>query len=204
MIEQLAAAAGRDVSRETYQRLEAFVSDLLEESERQNLVSAGSRDAIWERHILDGAQLLRFAPRPGSWVDIGSGAGLPGMVLAILSGEPTTLVEPRRLRAEFLERERDRLGLGNVAVAHSSAASVEGSFDYVTARAVAATDRLFALTKHLTHRGTIFILPKGKSAQSELDAAQRTWQGAYRLEQSLTSDDGKIIVASQVRRKGKR
>ena len=74
-------------------------------AQRQNLVSASTLDQLWERHILDSAQLVRFEPRPGaSWVDIGSGAGLPGIVIACLVDGPGTLVEPRRLRAEFLHK----------------------------------------------------------------------------------------------------
>ena len=105
MIERLSAVAGRNVSRETFERLEAYASLLKAESARQNLVSAATLDHLWERHILDSAQLVRFEPHSGaSWVDIGSGAGLPGIVVACLIEGPVTLIEPRRLRADFLHR----------------------------------------------------------------------------------------------------
>lgn len=200
---RLSDITGRGVSRETEARLEAFAAGLLAENERQNLISSASAPHLWDRHILDAAQLLRFSQGPGSWVDIGSGPGLPGMVLAILSGEPTTLVEPRRLRVAFLEQERVRLGVSNVSILQASAASVSGRYDRVTARAVASAEKLFAMTEHLTHPDTLFILPKGKSAQSELEAAQRTWQGSFRLEPSLTSDEAAILVATNVRRRGR-
>jgi 16S rRNA (guanine527-N7)-methyltransferase len=91
---------GVDVPRETFDRLEAYVSLLREENLRQNLVSAATLDSVWERHILDSAQLVRFEPRPGAaWVDLGSGAGLPGIVIACLVEGPVALVEPRRLRS---------------------------------------------------------------------------------------------------------
>ena len=113
MIEQLAQVAQRPVSRETFEKLEAYISLLREESERQNLVSAATLDHIWDRHILDSAQLLRFEPGSGaSWVDIGSGAGLPGIVIACLTDGPVTLVEPRRLRADFLHKVTESLQLG--------------------------------------------------------------------------------------------
>jgi 16S rRNA (guanine527-N7)-methyltransferase len=97
---ELADGLGRDVSRETLDRLERYADLLRSESAKQNLVSASTLDRLWDRHILDSAQLVKFAPRPDlSWVDIGSGAGLPGIVIAALVTGPVTLVEPRRLRA---------------------------------------------------------------------------------------------------------
>ena len=91
MIEQIAAAAGRDVSRETFGTLERFAAMLIAENQQQNLISPNSVDRLWTRHILDGAQLLGVAERAGRWVDIGSGPGLPGLVIAILGGRPMTL-----------------------------------------------------------------------------------------------------------------
>ena len=199
MIERLSHVSGAEVSRETYARLERFAALLIDESKRQNLVSSASLDDVWERHLVDGAQLLSLAGKPGRWCDVGSGAGLPGMVIAILSGQPMTLVEPRRLRCEFLRRSADELGLAKVEVVTAKAQNVTGKFDYIIARAVAPLDPLLAMTAHLAHRGTRFILPKGKSAKSELDEARRNWQGAFRLVPSQTHPDAAIVVADGVR-----
>lgn len=193
-----------DVPRETSERLEQFVALVVAENERQNLVAPASICDIWARHVEDSAQLFRFRSKPGRWLDIGSGAGFPGIVLALLSDDPITLAEPRRLRADFLETIKQALGLGHVTIARSKASALTGRFDYVTARAVASASQLFAMTAHLVHGGTLFILPKGRSAQSELAAAQAAWQGVFRLEQSLTSDEAAIIVAQHVRRRGNR
>jgi 16S rRNA (guanine527-N7)-methyltransferase len=205
MIDAVAAALGRPVSRETCDLLECYVALLLEENARQNLIARStSADEIWTRHIADSAQLVRFAPpRPDSrWLDIGSGAGLPGLVIAILSEGPVVLVEPRRLRAEFLARASAILGLADrVAVAATKVERMTGKFDAITARAVASLDRLLGISQHLSTDKTIWVLPKGKSAQSELDEAQRTWQGHFRLEASRTDPDAAILVASQVRRR---
>ena len=96
-----------DVPRETMARLDAFARLLREENERQNLVSRASLDRLWQRHIADSAQLLGFAPSPGaSWLDLGTGAGFPGLIVAALHRGPVTLVEERRLRADFLRRAR--------------------------------------------------------------------------------------------------
>ena len=199
------AAAARSVPRETMARLEAYVALLLEENDRQNLISKTSADQIWGRHIADGAQLIRFAPRPdSSWVDIGSGAGLPGMVIAILCEGPVTLVEPRKLRADFLGRVAERLELSErVIIRAAKAERIAGKFDVITARAVASIDVLLSISRHLSTDKTIWLFPKGKSAQLELVEARRAWQGCFRLEPSVTSREAAILVASDVRRKGR-
>ena len=197
------ALIGLDVPRETFRRIEQFAALLIAENERHNLVARSTIPDLWQRHIADAAQLPAFAPARGSWLDIGSGAGLPGVVIAILTGAPMLLVEPRRLRADFLRRTADTLDLGpNVAVIQSKIETVRHlPVDIITARAVASIDRLFAIAGHLSHKGTIWILPKGKSAKSELDEARRTWQGDFRLEPSRTDPDAQILIASRVRRR---
>ncbi|MCL6683825.1 16S rRNA (guanine(527)-N(7))-methyltransferase RsmG [Sphingomonas alba] len=205
MIELIEAAVGRDVPRETLDLLKRYVALLLEENERQNLISKSTTEEIWERHIADGAQLVRFAPRPdSSWLDIGSGAGLPGLVIAILTEGPVTLVEPRKLRAEFLQRTTEALGLGGrVTVRVAKAERITGKFDVITARAVASLEVLLSISRHLSTDKTLWLFPKGKSAQLELEEAKRSWQGSFQLVPSVTSDEAAILVASQVRRKGR-
>jgi 16S rRNA (guanine527-N7)-methyltransferase len=206
MIEALERAAGRPVSRETERLLEAYVERLRAANATQNLVAASTLDRIWERHILDSAQLVRFEPRRGaSWVDIGSGAGLPGLVVAALVEGPVTLVEPRRLRAAFLEDTVAALGLSNrVTVRCAKAETIAGSFDVITARAVAPLDRLLAIGLHLAHSGTVWALPKGKGANSELAEARRSWQCEVRREASCTDPNATILVLSKVRAKSRR
>jgi len=196
-----AALLGRDVSRETSERLNLFARMLVLENRRQNLISRSTEADLWNRHIADAAQLMGFAP-PGAWLDIGSGAGLPGMVIAILGAPSVALVEPRRLRADFLRRAVDELNLtSNVEVLQSKIESVRHPpFDVITARAVASLPRLLAMAAHLSHKGTTWVLPKGRSAKSELDEAQRTWQGSFRLEPSRTDPEAKILIATDVRR----
>ena len=107
MLERLRDALRVDVSRETFEKVEAYATLLREESKRQNLISSSTLDHLWERHILDSAQLIRFEPHVGaSWVDIGSGAGLPGMVLACLVEGPVTLIEPGASAPTFSTRRR--------------------------------------------------------------------------------------------------
>lgn len=203
MIETIASAAGREVSRETFERIELFVGLLRAEARDHNLISAATLDSLWERHITDSAQLVRFEPHAGaSWADIGSGAGLPGIVIALLTTGPVTLVEPRRLRSAFLRRAVDVLGLGErTAVAAAKAERVRGTFDVITARAVAPLDQLLRISHHLSTGKSLWVLPKGRSAESELAEAQRAWQGTFHVEQSVTDADSRILVATGVRAK---
>ena len=203
MIEALERSAGRPVSRETFALLETYVERLKTANNSQNLVSASTLDDIWQRHILDSAQLVRFEPRPGaSWVDIGSGAGLPGIVIAALVTGPVTLVEPRRLRATFLEETVAASGLSDRVTIHASKIeNVRGRFDVITARAVAPLARLLGMGLHLAHSETIWALPKGKSAKSELAEAQRSWQCEARSEISCTDPHAAILVLSKVKAK---
>ena len=200
MIDQLAAVSGRDVSHEAIGKLARYEQLVRAEAAHQNLVSKSTLDDFWSRHVLDSAQLLRFA-RPGSsWADIGSGAGLPGIVIACLTGDPVLLIEPRRLRAEFLQRVVDDLQL-NAAIHVGKAETVRGSFDVITARAVGSLGRLLEISHHLSTGKTLFLFPKGKSAESELAAARQTWQASFHVERSVVDADSDIILARNVRRK---
>ena len=198
MIDQLEQAAGRSVSRETLDRLEAYAALLQDENQRQNLISRATAADLWTRHILDSAQLVRFEPTAGaSWADIGSGAGLPGVVVACVVDGPVTLIEPRRLRAEFLRTVAEQLAL-NVTIAAMKVERLEGQFEVITGRAVASLDRFLAISHHLSTGKTVWALPKGRSAHSELVEAQRAWQGVFHVEQSVTDADSYIIVGTGV------
>ena len=206
MIKELAEVSGCTVSRETFELLERYAALLRDEAQRQNLVSKSTLEVLWERHILDSAQLVRFEPREGaSWVDIGSGAGLPGIVVAALVSGPVTLAEPRRLRAEFLERAVAELGLGGrVSVVAGKADQVQGRFDVITARAVAPLDRLLGISTHLSTGKTLWVLPKGRTAQSELAEASRSWHCETTSVPSCTDPDSAVLLLRHVKAKGGR
>ena len=201
MIQRLEQVARRPVSRETFEKLEAYVALLRAENARQNLVSTVTLHDVWDRHILDSAQLAPFAPRDGaSWVDIGSGAGLPGIVIACLVRGPVTLIEPRRLRAEFLHKVRESLDL-NATVLCVKAERVDGTFDVITGRAVARLARFLEISAHLSTGNTVWALPKGRSAERELAEARQSWQGDFRCVGSVSDADSFIVVATGVRAK---
>ncbi|MFL6761689.1 MAG: 16S rRNA (guanine(527)-N(7))-methyltransferase RsmG [Sphingomicrobium sp.] len=199
MRKRLAEVARRPVPRETLEKLEAYAALLREESGRQNLVSASTLDHLWDRHILDSAQLVRFEPYPGAaWADIGSGAGLPGIIVACLVQGPVALIEPRRLRAEFLHKVCESLRL-NATVVVGKAERARGEYAIITARAVARLSQLLEISAHLSTRNTVWALPKGRSAEAELAEAQQAWQGVFHVEQSVTDEESKIVVATGVR-----
>lgn len=189
-----------DVPRETSDQLRRYAALLIDENQRQNLVAKSTLDDLWRRHIDDAAQLVAYDAPGATWLDIGSGAGLPGIVVAILTGNPMILVEPRRLRADFLQRVVDDLSLDATVIQTRADTLQRPPVDVITARAVASIDRLFAMAIHLSHNGTRWVLPKGRTAKSELDEAKKTWQGDFRLEPSRTDPDAQILIASRVRR----
>jgi 16S rRNA (guanine527-N7)-methyltransferase len=205
MSDRFSEVVGRDVPRETYELLEGYCALLREENSRQNLISASTIDRLWDRHILDSAQLVPFETRSGaSWLDIGSGAGLPGIVIAALISGPITLVEPRRLRADFLTRAVRSLCLHNTTVQCAKVEKVEGRFEMITARAVAPLTKLLEMSTHLSTRNTCWVLPKGRNAQSELAAARQNWHCEAEIVPSRTDPDSGILVLRDLKRRGSR
>ena len=184
----------------TWEKLDAFVNMIRVWNVGVNLVAKSTLEDVWSRHILDAAQLFGFRP-PGNlrWLDVGSGAGLPGMVLAIMSEADACdhefiLVEANTRRAEFLKMVVRELGM-NVSIVSlrvEQCAPVEA--DIVTARAVADIDKLVKLfLPHLTSGGCA-ILPKGRSYRREIQLASRHWKFSWQAFPSLTSTDGMIVV----------
>ena len=192
-----------DVPRGTMDRLDAFAALLREENERQNLVAKSSVSQLWSRHIADSAQLLRFAPSPqASWIDLGTGAGFPGLIVAALHQGPVTLVEERRLRADFLCRAATLLEVEVEIVDRKAERMAARPFDVISARAFAPLARLLYLGTSFSTKNSLWVLPKGRNAARELEALDRSWQGEFRLEPSLTDAQAEIIIASGVYRKG--
>jgi len=194
------------VPRETLRRLHAFAALLKAENERQNLVSRRSIDALWGRHIYDSAQLVRFAPADArTWLDLGTGAGFPGLIVAALHEARVTMIESRKLRVDFLRRAAVLLGVdAKVEIVCARVESLpDAAYDVISARAFAPLDKLLALGERFSTAETVWILPKGRNANTELEAARASWQGSYRLEPSLTDADARIIVGRGVQRRAK-
>ena len=195
------------VPRGTMATIATFVTMIIDEMPRQNLIAASTAAHIWSRHIVDSAQLVPLAP-PGSssWIDLGSGAGFPGIIAALMCpGMTVTLVESRRKRIDFLVAVVDALGLTErVTVAGQRLEMLDARpHDVISARAFAPLDRLLPLAHRFSHRETGWLLPKGRSAASELEAVSASWQGAFRVVPSMTDSEAAIIVATQVQPRGK-
>lgn len=188
------------------ERIERLIALLIEENERQNLVAANSLPVVWQRHIVDSAQLLTHVPRETapSWLDLGTGAGFPGLVVAALRPHcEVVMVESRGRRVEWLERVSAELGLTQARVLGSRLELVETrAFGVVSARAFAPLVRLLDLSARFSTKDTMFLLPKGRSAQQELSEL-RGWHHLFHVEQSLTDPDAGVIVGHLLGRKGK-
>ncbi|WCP13626.1 Ribosomal RNA small subunit methyltransferase G [Sphingobium sp. AntQ-1] len=198
-----------DVSRETWSKLERYVAILLSAMDEQNLIAESTRPHVWTRHIVDSAQLLLHTKEAGEgdWIDLGSGAGLPGIVLACLSDRPLMMVESRRKRIDFLDSVIAELGLTHARVFGGRVEMVPPLHAAViSARAYAPLPKLFESALHLSDKKSLWVLPKGRNAQNELEAARPAWQGAFHVEPSVTDGDSAIIVAHAVKpakRKGR-
>lgn len=191
------------VSRETWTSLETLVDEVIKENGRQNLIASSTISTIWSRHIVDSAQLALHVAG-NSWIDFGAGAGFPGVVIAALHARPITLVESRRKRIDFLEHLVDRMGLRHrvsIAGKRVEAIDPDQTYDVISARAFAPMDRLLNLTTKFSTEDTQWVLPKGRSAAEELAQARRAWQGAFRIEPSVTDPEAGIIVATSVKPK---
>jgi 16S rRNA (guanine527-N7)-methyltransferase len=174
-----------------------------EEARIQNLVAPSTLDALWSRHIVDSAQLLALgAPYPGLWLDIGTGAGFPGLVVAALTDRPVLLVEPRKRRADFLHRCCASLGVADrTKVATARIERVEAQAAVISARAVAALTDLLGAAAHCSTWNTLWLLPKGRGAREEIASAQRAWHGAFHVERSVTDPESLIVIAKEVTRR---
>jgi len=183
---------------ETIARLETLAAMLIAENAEQNLVSAGSLEALWLRHIVDSAQLLNFVPRETSspWMDLGTGAGFPGLVIAALRPEcEVILVESRSRRIDWLERAIDALELPNAYVEGQRLEVLETrTVSVISARAFAPLLKLLKQSARFSTRDTLWLLPKGRSAGDELAAVKKSSRAGFHVEQSLTDPDAGIIV----------
>jgi len=186
------------------ERLESFAQLLLEENQSQNLISKASEEQLWTRHFADGAQLLEYVPRetyangsPGPWLDLGTGPGLPGLVIAILRPEiETVLVESRGRRVAFLERCVSELGLSNCRIEGQRLERVAPFESWViSARAFAPLEKLLRLSAPFSTRSTLFLLPKGRSAAHELKQTKPSIRNMFHVEHSLTDAEAGIIVS---------
>lgn len=180
-------------------KLEDFVKKLLNYNQKYNLIGQSTIPDIWNRHILDSAQLIKFIPDKSlKIVDIGSGAGLPAIILSILGVKEIHLIEKSFRKCEFLEDVKNISG--NKVVIHQKKVEemVPIKFDIITSRAFAPLDKILKITKNLIHPDSIAIFPKGKNFINELNLAKENNKFTAQIFPSLTSSEGNILVINQL------
>jgi 16S rRNA (guanine527-N7)-methyltransferase len=192
--------ANFDVSRETWEQLEAFVAFLRLEAASQNLIASSTFEHVWSRHVADSAQLIKLLPHrldaDARWIDLGSGAGFPGMIAAILTDCRVTLVESRNRRIDYLQRAIKMLDLERrVTLAGMPLERLETApFSVISARAFAPLPRLFALAARFSTDNTFWLLPKGRNAVKQWQEVRSDLLGDFRIEPSITDAESGILV----------
>ncbi|SLN43463.1 Ribosomal RNA small subunit methyltransferase G [Roseovarius litorisediminis] len=191
---------GLNVSRETFERLECYAELLRKWNPKINLVSKSTISDLWKRHILDSAQIYDLAPHPVThWVDLGTGGGFPGMVIAIMaadSGSPirTTLVESDMRKSTFLRTVIRETGIQADVITKRIEELPPMRADVISARALANLTTLLSFAaRHLAPDG-MAIFPKGASWEKELMDAQSKWKFDVQVAKSKT-EDGPVILS---------
>lgn len=204
-----AFAARFDVSRETIRKLVRYESLLRRWQARVNLVAPSTLDAVWHRHFADSAQLLALAPDAGTWLDLGAGAGFPGIVIAIMLPPDrqgrVQVVESNARKCAFMAEVVRETGcpvdIHQARIESLAAAGALAAPGVVTARALAPLDRLLDLATPFFGPETRGLFPKGAEAETELTRARTAWDFEARLHPSLTYGAGRIVeLRAPVRR----
>jgi len=193
------------VSRETWDRLDRYVGLLLERQQVMNLVAPSTLPQLWTRHVADSLQLVALAPAARTWIDFGSGAGFPGLVIACaladIEGAAIHLVDGTKKKAVFLSDVARELSLP--VTVHPEriedfARTNRVSFDVVTARAVAPLTKLLGYANPLLKKGTVGLFPKGQDVAAELTEAAKSWKIEAELIPSKTDPQGRIVRVRHV------
>jgi len=189
------------VSRETSTRLDRFIAVLQTWQQRMNLIGSSTEATVWTRHVADSLQLLALAPEAQIWVDLGSGAGFPGLAIACaladVPGAEVHLVERSTKKAAFLREAAEAAGAPAIVHAERAEDFVKhppARVDVVTARAVAPLPELLALAFPLLKRGARGLFLKGQDVDTELTEAAKCWNIAVTLAESQTDPKARIVI----------
>lgn len=204
MMSDKRVVGGVDVSRETFERLEGLASLIKKWTKSINLIASTSSDDLWGRHIEDSAQIYSLSPNNWvNWTDIGSGGGLPALVIAIIDPQsrPMTLIESDQRKCLFLNTARRELEL-NITVVNGRIEEQDiPAADVITARALAPLNKLLEFSGQLLKSDGVAIFPKGARFQEELDLAQRNWSFDVIAHQSKTHTDARVLEISRINRR---
>lgn len=195
----------QDVSRETLDRLTRYHDLLLKWNRRINLVSRSTETEIWERHIWDSAQVYDLAPASGHWMDIGSGGGFPGLVIAIIAMERNpercvTLVESDQRKSAFLRTVIRELPLNAVVKVSRVEALLPAQTDVLSARALADLDSLLHFAERHLIKGGRALFMKGENWENEVEIARKRWSFTLDAHKSKTSPKAAILEIKELQR----
>jgi 16S rRNA (guanine527-N7)-methyltransferase len=182
-----------------FARLERLAAMVVDENARQNLIAKASEGTLWLRHFADSAQLLRPVPRgTGPWLDLGTGAGFPGLVIAAMRPDmEVVLVESRKKRVDWLVRAAAELDLGRCRVEGRRLEHVASfAAGAISARAFAPLTKLFALSARFSTQDSLWLLPKGRSAVQEVASLPAEIARLFHVEHSVTDPDAGIVIGT--------
>ncbi|EDQ06336.1 Ribosomal RNA small subunit methyltransferase G [Sulfitobacter indolifex] len=194
----------KDVSRETLQKLEAFAELVRKWNPKINLVSKSSLDDLWDRHILDSVQVFRLVEQGGNWVDIGSGGGFPGIVIAILNQKEqkfrVRLVESDQRKCAFLRTAIRELGLTATVDNERIENAQNLEADILSARALSDLSQLLAYAEMHLKPGGVAIFPKGQNWQQEVEETQHLWSYQFEAVTSKTNSAAAVLMIKDITR----
>lgn len=182
--------------------LESYRDFLIDYNNKINLIGKSTIEDIWNRHIIDSLQILKLIENKNiKAADLGSGAGLPGIPLSIAGIKEMHLFEKSPRKCEFLEQAK-KFSKNKIIVRNENLNdTIDNSFDLIVSRALANLSLLLKFSKNLAHKNSKLIFLKGKKIYEEIAEAEKEWNFTYKLHNSITSDEGKIIEISKFSRK---
>ena len=196
-----------NVSHETFDRLQKYLSLLNEWQAKFNLVSKNSLESAWQRHFQDSMQLFSLLPQQGVVYDFGSGAGFPGMVLAVMAAEKTPylkfkLIESIKKKTLYLNEVKKITGISNVEVLNKRIEDIPAeAADVITSRAMASLSDLLNYAQKFCTSKTKCIFLKGKSYADEIAEAEKLWKFKAEVLPSQESDEGVILIITDIHKR---
>ena len=183
-------------SAKSISEIKIFIKELLRVNKKHNFISKSNEDIIWHRHVLDSAQLVKFIDfSKGSLSDLGSGAGFPGLILALFNSNKdfhVKLYEKSPVKRAFLIEISKKLSI-NVEILGNVYQDFMDT-DYIVSRAFKKLDAVIQVSREIAKKSHKLIILKGQNAQEDLKKAFKKEKYAYKLEQSITNEDSKIII----------
>lgn len=189
-----------NVSHETYLNLYNYVDLLKSENQSLNLIGSSTEEIIWERHIIDSMQLMNFIDNKDSILfDVGSGAGLPGVILSIAGLKHVYLVESKKKKISFLQKA-SCLSPNKITIVHDRIENVEPVENIIfTCRAFAPLTKIFTLCEQHLEKAKLIILPKGENYMDEIKSAKKQWNFNFSEHKTVTSDKSKILLINDIK-----